>query len=228
MSSELWFSLFILAKLGAKNKKIEISSINFAKDIQASQQTASRRIIELEKLNWIIRKPSGKSQFIQITEKGQEKLKEVFEVLKNIFEKEQRFIEIEGELFQGMGEGGYYVTREAYKNQFLEKLGFSDLYPGTLNLRLTSKEALKNRELLLKEKSAGIQIQGFKNESRTYGPVICFKCLINDKIQGAVLNIKRTHHEENVIEIISPTYLREVLELKDGDRVNIKVYLNPD
>ncbi|MFX0136338.1 MAG: DUF120 domain-containing protein [Candidatus Hodarchaeota archaeon] len=226
MSSELWFSLFILAKLGATYKKIEISSTKFAKEISASQQTASRRIIELEKLGWISREPHGTGQYIQITRKGQNQLIDVYNVLRRVFEPKPKFIEIEGELFTGIEEGGYYVSREGYKKQFLEKLGFEDIYPGTLNLKLTAEEDFKKRKILLDRTDLGISIKGFKNKDRTYGDVICYKCKVNNKIDGALLAIERTHHEESVIEIISPIYLRDALKIKDGDRVRIKVFLN--
>ena len=51
----------------------------------------------------------GTSQFIIITKKGQKMLEEVHFDLKDIFEKLPKFIEIEGKLFEGLGEGGYYI-----------------------------------------------------------------------------------------------------------------------
>jgi len=133
-------------------------------------------------------------------------------------------IVLPGPYLGGMEEGGYYVTREGYKIQFLEKLGFRDIYPGTLNLKIISEEAIKKRRKILEKKDLSIRINGFKNEDRTYGPVICYRCLINNKIEGALLEIERTHWEENVIEIISSVYLRDALKLKDGDLVKIKVF----
>jgi len=226
LSSDVWFSLFVLAKLNAINEKIEISSKSFAKKISTSQQTASRRIIELEKLGWIIREPRGTGHYIKITEKGCQKLQEVYNVLKNIFEKKFKSIIIVGELFSGMEEGGYYVTREGYLKQFLSKLGFKKIYAGTLNLKLNTKEDIENRKLIRSRKDFGIHIEGFKNENRTYGPVVCYKCIIENKVPGALLEIERTHWEETVIEIISPFYLRDKLNIKDGDKVKVKVFLN--
>ncbi|MFX1453015.1 MAG: DUF120 domain-containing protein [Promethearchaeota archaeon] len=227
MNSELWFSLFILAKLGAINKKIELSSTKFAKEISASQQTASRRIIELEKLGWISREPHGTGQYIEITQKGQNQLKKTYDVLHKIFEPEPQIIEIEGELFEGMGEGGYYVSHEGYKKQFLKKLDFNDIYPGTLNLKLINEENIQKRKILLDKKESGIKIHGFKNKDRTYGDVTCYKCKVNDSIDGALLAIQRTsYHQESVIEIIAPIYLRDALNIKNGDIIRIKVFLN--
>jgi len=129
---------------------------------------------------------------------------------------------IEGIVFSGLGEGAYYVTREPYRKQFIEKLGF-DPYPGTLNLKLTSwYDAHLRREL---EEQPGIEIPGFKNENRTYGPVKCFPARINGKEKGAVILALRTHYDSSVIEIIAPSYLRNTLKLKDGNKVKVEVFL---
>jgi riboflavin kinase len=105
----------------------------------------------------------------------------------------------------------------------MEKLGF-DPYPGTLNLKLKTGLEVQAKRIL--DAYPGIMIDGFEDGQRTFGPVKSFKTIINNKIEGALLLIKRTHHGENVMEIISPFFLREKLGLKDGDRVNIKILIN--
>jgi len=129
---------------------------------------------------------------------------------------------IEGIVFSGLGEGAYYVTREPYRKQFIEKLGF-DPYPGTLNLKLTSWYDINLRREL--EERPGIKISGFENENRTYGPVKCFHARINGKERGAVILALRTHYDSSVIEIIAPSYLRKALKLKDGNKVKVEVSL---
>ena len=227
MDSDILFSLYLLAKQNALNEKIEMSSKNFAELISASQQTASRRIIKLEKEGLINRDMRGTSQFIIITKKGQKILEEVYLDLKEIFEKLPKVIEIEGKLFEGLGEGGYYVTKEGYKKQFLENLKFNDIYAGTLNLELVSEDAIKNWKYVRDFNELKIKIKGFKNKDRTYGDVYCYKCMIENQYRGAVLDIVRTSHiKETKIEIISPVYLRGKLKLKNGDIVKIKILLN--
>ncbi len=68
----------------------------------------------------------------------------------------------------------------------------------------------------------GIKIEGFKTKERTFGEVKAFKCRING-IGGAIVIPQRTHYPKNVIEIIAPVKLREVLGLKDGDWVEVEV-----
>lgn len=220
--AESWFALFTLANLGGHNV-IEISSIEFAEKIGASQQTASRRLKELEKRGYISRTITHKGQSIRITPKGLELLHKIHLLLTNIFTKEPREMSIEGEVFSGMGEGAYYINQKGYFTQFKEKLGFSP-YPGTLNIRLRRQPDLQIRKVLESNSYPGIIIDAFKDEERTFGAVKCFKVKI-DNIEGAILLIHRTHHTDNVLEIISSEFLRKRLSLRDGDKVRVVVEL---
>ena len=53
-------------------------------------------------------------------------------------------VTLEGTVFTGLGEGAYYISKEAYRKQFTEKLGFEP-YPGTLNLKLSTDYDIKTR-----------------------------------------------------------------------------------
>ncbi|HUX99332.1 MAG TPA: DUF120 domain-containing protein [Candidatus Deferrimicrobium sp.] len=221
--AETWFALFTLANLGA-DEGVEISSIEFAEKIGASQQTASRRLKELEKKGLVTRVISHKGQSIRITKAGIEMLHQIYLLLNSMFEKQPHDLKIEGQVFSGMGEGAYYVTQKGYADQFVEKLGFSP-YAGTLNLRIVKQPDQQIRKLLESDSYKGIQIDGFKDQQRTYGPVKCFSVKIAENVPGAILLIKRTHHHENVLEIISSKYLRDDLKLKDGDTVKLSIQL---
>lgn len=222
MDEELWFTLFTLAKMGAQSKTLEISSTKLGKKMNTSQQTASRRLQQLEEKGWLTREITRKGQFLRLTDHGMNMLLEIYLWLQTIFEKKPPVLIIEGELFSGMREGRYYVTVEGYKSQFKEKLGFEP-YPGTLNLRLKSYSDLQTKKTLLNY--PGIVIEPFENKGRTFGEVKCFKALVNGKEEGAVLLIRRTHYGEDVLEVISPEYLREKMNLKDGDKVRLKIFL---
>ena len=141
------------------------------------------------------------------------------DVLKKIFEKEESFI-IRGRVFSGLGEGRYYVSLEGYRKQFIEKLGF-DPYPGTLNIKIQKEELYFRRRL---DGEEGILIKGFTTKDRTFGDVKAFKCRVGE-IKGAVVIPQRTHYPIDVLEIIAPVRLRDVLNLKDGDFVEVEVYL---
>jgi riboflavin kinase len=205
-----------------KRKEIQINSTEFGDLLNVSQQTASRRIQNLEELNWITRSIEGKQQNIEITELGTEIMLNMYRTLKKILDT----ILIAGEVSEGIGEGGYYVAIKGYFEQFKEKLGFEP-YKGTLNLDL---DVINNS--LLREKLNDmrfIKIDGFKDENRNYGDVKCHHCYVfplkdkENKVKAAILNIDRTHHGKNIVEILARPYLREYFNLKDGDKVIIEL-----
>ena len=217
-----WFALYHLCLQLGKRKDIRINSSSLGNLLGVSQQTASRRIQTLEELNWIERIIDGKIQIINITELGTNIMLNIYRTLKLILEK----ILIAGEVKEGMGEGAYYVSIKGYYEQFKQKLGFLP-YKGTLNLDL---DAINNN--LLREKLAEknpIMIEGFKDESRNYGDVKCYSCNVfplknkEKKIKAAILDIQRTHHDKNIIEILAEPYLRDYFELKDGDNLIIEL-----
>ena len=61
-----------LALLGAIKNKVEISSLELAKQLKTSQQTASRYLLDLDKNGMITRELGIKKQLIQITSMGAE------------------------------------------------------------------------------------------------------------------------------------------------------------
>jgi len=224
-----WFALYNLCQIIGSRKAIHISSVEFGKILNLSQQTASRRINQLEEIGWIQRKIAGKEQIIRITKTGADVILAMYKDLKQILEE----ILIVGEVTEGMGEGGYYVRIKEYYEQFKKKLGFTPYY-GTLNLQFSDlnkellEENLKNR--------IPVRIIGFEKEEekeegrvkRTYGAVDCYVCIVSrlddqdNKINGAILRIKRTHHKKNIVEILAAPFLRDKLNLKDGERLRIE------
>ncbi|MHA2326405.1 MAG: DUF120 domain-containing protein [Promethearchaeota archaeon] len=202
-----WFALYHLCQNIGSQKAIHINSVEFGRILDLSQQTASRRINDLVNSGWIQRKIIGKEQIIKITKKGADAILAMYKNLKQILED----ILIVGEVTEGMGEGGYYVKIKEYYIQFSEKLGF-DPYPGTLNLQLSDL----NKELLEEniKNRIPVRIVGFEKEQkdlgkRTYG-------------KSAILRIKRTHHKKNIVEILAEPYLRDKLNLQDGERIRIE------
>ena len=224
-SWKLFFTLFKLAELGASSRTVKVSTEYLAEKTGASQQTASRHLITLEKMGWIKRTVTPEGCLTKITPQGVAKLKKLYSELRLIFESEYPpSITLEGTLFTGLGEGAYYVTKEGYRKQFMEKLGF-DPYPGTLNLKLTSEYDIKSLAEL--ETYPAVTLEGFEDESRTYGAVRCYPAIINNKENGAAINALRTHYGQSVIEIVSPTCLRSRLKLKDGHKVKVEILILP-
>jgi riboflavin kinase len=224
-SWKLFFTLYKLAELGASSRTVKVSTEYLAEKTGASQQTASRHLITLENMGWIKRTITPEGCLTKITSQGVSELKKLYHELRLIFESEYPpSITLEGILFSGLGEGAYYVTKDGYRKQFIGKLGF-DPYPGTLNLKLTSEYDIKSMSEL--EVYPAVELYGFKNETRTYGPVKCYPAIANNKVKGAVIYALRSHYDSSVLEIISPIHLRSRLKLKDGNKVKVEILIMP-
>ncbi len=216
-------TLLLLAEKEAHVKSVRFTTPVLAQVLGTSQQSASRILIKMENEGLIERRIVGRLSYIKLTEKGIEELKNLYIELKSIIERPME-VTLEGRVFTGLGEGAYYLSQEHYRRQIKEKFGF-DPYPGTLNVNLLSRDAIENRELI--KRYADIQIEGYKNTMRSYGQVRGITGTFNDKDICAILFIERTHYGSNVIEIISPVYLRGKYGLKDGDKVKVTVSLPP-
>ena len=224
-SWKLFFTLYKLAELGASSRTVKVSTEYLAEKVGASQQTASRHLITLEKMGWIERTVTPEGSLTKITSQGIAELKKLYSELRLIFESAYPpSVTLEGTLFTGLGEGAYYVTKEGYRKQFMEKLGF-DPYPGTLNLKVTSEYDIKSLSEL--ETYPAVELEGFQDESRTFGAVRCYPAIINNKAKGAAIYALRSHYGTSVLEIVSPTYLRSRLNLKDGQKVKVEILINP-
>lgn len=224
MKPDHWFVIFKLAEQGALSKPLFTSTATIAKNLSCSQQTASRWLKELREKGLIERHIETRGEYIKISKSGYEQLVQVFSTLRSFLESEKpQAVIIEGKVFSGLGEGAYYVSRDGYKKQFVAKLGYEP-YPGTLNLKLTKPAYVSLRKEL--ESYEGITISGFNDGQRTYGPLRCLSALVENKVEGSVLLIQRTHYDYTVLEVMAPICLRDSLKLKDGDLVQVKVLLN--
>lgn len=206
--------LMYTAKRKGLFNALNSSTSRIANDLNVSQQTISRKLREMENLELIKRDVSPNGLSVSIVGKGRALLKKNYLELKLIF-KEKKLM-LKGIVEKGIGEGKYYMSMKQYQQQFKSKLGF-DAYPGTLNLKVNKVEAmtfLSNIEPII--------IDGFSTKSRTYGSLSCYKIKVND-INGAIIIPKRTRHEEEILEIIASIYLREKLNLKDGDVLKVVV-----
>ncbi len=121
---------------------------------------------------------------------------------------------LDGIVFTGRGQGKRFLELPWVKRQIAEKLGFVP-YAGTLNIRLTP-ESIEKRGIL-------DSAQGLIVEPQTgYLPGVLFRAAI-DRIECAVVIPKVPDYPKDVIEIISPAYLRGQLKIKDGSRVTFSV-----
>ena len=219
------FTLLKLAEMGAHRRTAKISTEYLAGKLGTSQQTASRYLIELDNNGWIKRAVTPEGCLIKITDAGIKELKKLYSNLRFLMEAAYPpSITLEGVVFTGLGEGAYYISKERYTRQFIEKLGFEP-YPGTLNLKLTTDYDVKTRSEL--EAYPAIEIEGFRNEDRTFGSVKCYPVTIENKAKGALILALRSHYDASVIEVIAPVFLRKHLNLKDGHKVKVEVLTLP-
>ena len=194
----------------------KISTNHLAELLGISQQSASRHLSLLEKIGLISRKKDSRGSKIQITNGGMNSLGEVYYTLRRQFEEEEELY-FEGTVFSGMYQGRYYITQEGYHGQIRKKLGF-DPYPGTLNLRLEEPYLSQRRKL---EGLPTIVLDGFKVEDRAFGGAKCYRLVINNEIEGALIIADRTSYDQTVMEVISSVNLREYFKLEDGDSVKL-------
>ena len=219
------FTLLKLADMGAHRRVARISTEYLAEKLGMSQQTASRYLIELDRKGWIDRTITTEGCLIRITDSGVKELQKLYSNLRYLMEiAYPPSVTLEGTVFTGLGEGAYYISKEQYRKQFIEKLGF-DPYPGTLNLKLTTDYDIKTRAEL--EAYPAIAIDGFVNENRTFGSVKCYPVTIENKERGALILALRSHYDTSVLEIISPVPIRKHLKLKDGHKVKVEVLTLP-
>jgi len=221
----LVYVLLKLAEMGAHRRTAKISTEYLAGKLGISQQTSSRYLIELDNKGWVERTITPEGSLIRITEDGVKELQKLYLNLRFLMEAAYPpSITLEGTVFTGLGEGAYYVSKEHYRKQFIEKLGF-DPYPGTLNLKLTTDYDIKTRAEL--EAYPAIEIEGFTDEDRTFGHVKCYPLIIENKTRGALISALRSHYDSSVLEIIAPNYLRKQLNLKDGHKVKVEILTLP-
>src|SRR5574341_1941626 len=205
-----------LALMGAHQRPLELSSVEFASHIDSSPQTAARKLKSLEDDRLISRQILHSGQLISITKNGLDALEKELYEYREIFSGNGSKKFLSGRVITGLGEGQYYISLEGYRKQFREKLGF-DPYPGTLNIKLD----LPSIEIRKKIRG-NIMISGFTDNNRTFGPGSCFNIRI-DEINGAVIVPERTHYPEDIIEIIASVNLRKYLDIKDGSTVQVEV-----
>lgn len=207
-----------LALLGALDDHVELASAEFATLLDLSQQTASRRLIELTDAGLIHREMGIRKQRIRITEDGRALLQAEALLYQRMFEVRDRIV-LSGMVKTGLGEGRYYLSRPGYRTQFQKALGW-DPYPGTLNLELSGAEANKLRFL---RKNPVYTIEEFQAEGRTFGGVTCHPARVEGHECAAIL--PHRSHYTTTIELIAPVRLRDSLPCDDGSRLEVTVDL---
>ena len=123
-------------------------------------------------------------------------------------------MKIDGEVTTGLGKAAFFLSQEFYTSEFKKNLGFVP-YPGTLNVVVDSVYLDDINEI----KNSCDNI--IKPDTE-FGAVKYIRATLCDKIDGAIVFPAKTTHEENYLEFISESKLRDELNLNDGDIVTVK------
>jgi len=155
---------------------------------------------------------------------------------------------LSGFVSSGLGRAHIFMAQKHYQEQFLSLMG-SAVWPGTLNLsvsgtNLTNYIALRiksgidtldaeeNQRALAREVSleniTSFRIRGFLRDGISFGGATAYKASFNSngKVVDCALLIPDLTRHFDVVEVISPTFLREFLDLKDGDEVELELNLD--
>jgi riboflavin kinase, archaea type len=216
-------TLIHLLFLGARQNYVELTTTQLSKNIDRSQQSASKYVLELESMGYVDRIRTGHSMRIKITDKGYLQVSNFYNKLHSAIESyANEVITLEGRVVSGMGEGAYYMSLEGYRKQFRQKLGYTP-FPGTLNIKLSDPVSIRSRRDLSTYPS--IFINGFSDNVRTYGWVKCYPAEINKQHieNAALLVLERTHYDDNTIEIIAPISIKESTKIKNGNWISVTV-----
>ncbi len=212
------FALRKLALLGGMDDYVAVSSKDLGETLGMSQQSASKKILELLDQGLIVRDLGARKQRIKLTADGVDALKMEYNEYRRIFELTDH-ITLHGSVKDGMGEGGYYIGQQGYVDQFVEKLGFKP-YSGTLNV-CVDKEDIGKLDVI--RATSGIYISGFSDGGRSFGAVIAYKAKIKN-LDCAVVVPERSHYVD-VIEIVCQYHLRRTLSIDTGDRIDVRISL---
>lgn len=215
-------TLKLLALDGAMDEPTKVSCADLAGRLDASNQTASRRLQRLEDAGLLDREMKGDGQSVHITGDGESRLQSEYADYRRIFESDTS-VHLTGIVTSGMGEGRHYITLPGYMEQFIERLDYEP-FAGTLNLELTEDSVRKRARLSALEP---VTIEGWEDDERTYGPAFCYPASVEvgDSIYepAHVIAPERTHHDEDQLEVIAPEKLRDEVDLADDDDITIHV-----
>ena len=190
--------------------------------LDASTQTASRRLQTLESAGLVERDVVGDGQWVRVTDDGEAALRGEYADYRRLFETDVELV-LRGVVTGGMGEGRHYITLPGYAEQFVSRLGYEP-FPGTLNVELDAESIRRRGEIAGVE---AVPIDPWEDDDRTYGAAACYAVTLvaDDGRYGDAHAIvpDRTHHDDDQLELIAPDELRAALDLADGDAVEVRV-----
>ena len=125
-------------------------------------------------------------------------------------------VTLKGRVCSGRGAAGSFVDLPWARRQFKEKLGF-DPWPGTLNLHLLRRVDIS----VFSDRRKGIRVTPRKG----FCAGRCFRAQVV-KVPAAVVVPDVPDYPRDLLEILAPVNLRELLGLKDGEDLKVTVWLD--
>jgi riboflavin kinase, archaea type len=206
-------SLVALArKQGASSKAADLSTAEFGRLLDVSQQTASRYLKELETMGLVERARSRRGFTIKITSEGISVLRRIRSDIGSFLDPEVKTT-FQGTIESGIGEGAYYVGE--YASRIQDAVGYKP-FPGTLNVRFKGEKPDMNTDRT-------IDIPGFDSGGRSFGRVGLTPVTLHvggKTIACHVIIPERTHHHRD-IELVAKDNIRKKYRLKDGDKATL-------
>ena len=130
----------------------------------------------------------------------------------------QKIIKLRGIVTSGTGEAETITEIPWVREQFIDKLGINP-YPGTFNITVLAEDGEKLNAI---RKAKGVEITP---QDTAHCSGISFLTLVGGKIKGAVIIPLVPNYPPAQLEIISPKNIRRSLSVKDGDLIEVEVYL---
>jgi len=202
----------------------KLSCSGLARQLDASTQTASRRLRRLEDAGLLDRDVGTDGQWVTVTADGEAALRGEFADYRRLFGDGDGVV-LRGTVTSGMGEGRHYISLPGYMEQFRDRLGYEP-FAGTLNVGLDAESARIRGEL---GGPGSVRIEEWADDDRTYGAATCHPVTVTADGDGRdasdaahAIVPDRTHHDESNLELIAPDRLRDALDLTDGDELAIR------
>ncbi|WP_254831225.1 CTP-dependent riboflavin kinase [Haloglomus salinum] len=200
-----------------------VTCAGLAERLDASNQTASRRLQRLDETGFIDREVLNDGQRVQLTPDGEARLRREHADYRRVFEGADADVTLHGTVTAGMGEGRHYISLPGYMEQFVDRLGYEP-FAGTLNVDL-DEESVRERGRM--DALDPVRIDGWEDDERTYGPAFCWPATIETDggtyDPAHVIAPERTHHGDDQLEVIAPDRLRDELGLEDGEEITVRV-----
>lgn len=123
-----------------------------------------------------------------------------------------------GQVASGLGEGAYFSSLEWLRRQLQAGFGFSPV-PGTFNVRISEADIARFAEL---QQHSGTPIVP---PDAAFCAAKCFRARVGS-VEGALVVPLVPNYRRDILEILAPVYLRETLQVKDGDRVEVHIEIS--